>query len=246
MLWIDIETLPAIEKPDLESLEPPKTHKKPETIQQWREDNQDKVWREQALDSMAGRICCISYALSNGPTHCLGIWSMSEYEILRTLDEQAQSSMSRNKANVIQWGGFNHKSFDMNWIWHRAVKYGLPTLIDFIPRSRYDRNFFDVRDLWTGGDTYGKGTLYGIARYLGYPVCEDMDGGQVLDRYLAGDFETIEKYNRYDVELTRSIAHDFGKGNPPSKHRDFVRNYFPDWQFSTYEDRATKKVSNHA
>ena len=192
----------------------PGNYTKAETIQKFREDNQDKYWREQALHSLQGRVCCISWAVGNSPAVCRGIWDKSELSILNELNGVAQE-MATDQGNVM-WAGFNLKSFDLNWIWHRAVKYDLPALVDYIQRDRYPKNILDVRDLWTGGDPHGKGKLKDIAKFFNIETIGDMDGSEVFDLFSAGEFAKISEYCRRDVEMTREIAWRMGKGNVPS------------------------------
>jgi hypothetical protein len=183
-------------------------------ISAYQEENVDKAWREQALNSTQGRMLCIAWAVGNTPPVCRGIWNRNLVEVLTELDGVVQDIA--DKGGII-WGGFNLRSFDLNWLYHRAVKYDLPTLKDFIPRERFAKNVLDVRDLWTGGDSYGKGKLKDIACFLGFPIMDDVDGGEVFDLYFAGEFEKIAAYCSHDVALTRAIAHRMGKGNPPVK-----------------------------
>lgn len=213
-LWIDIETIPSDTKPDLETIPVPGNYTKAETIQKFREDNQDKFWREQALHSLQGKICCIGWAVGNSPAVCRGVWEKSELAILQELNAVAQDIAS-SQGNVM-WAGFNLKSFDLNWIWHRSVKHNLVALRDYIQRDRYPRNVLDVRDIWTGGDAYGKGKLKDIARFFGFDTIEGVDGSEVFDLFQSGDFAKISEYCRRDVEMTREIAWRMGRGNQPS------------------------------
>ena len=222
-LWIDIETLPPEEMPPIEDVPIPGNLKKPETIAEYQKANQEKAWRDMALSSISGRVCCVSWAVGNAPAVCRGIWEKSEVEILDELNSVVQDLAIDERK--VHWAGFNLQSFDLNWLWHRAIKYDLAALSDYIPRERYPRNLLDVRSLWTGGDTYGKGKLKEIAVFLGMPIIEGMDGGEVLDKFIAKDFDTISRYCRYDVELTRQIAWRMGAGNPPAKYPGIVELY---------------------
>ena len=214
ILWFDIETIPAVEKPPLDTVQAPANYKDPVKIAAYQEENVDKVWREQALNSVQGRLLCIGWADGNSPPVCRGIWDRSVAEVVSEFNDVVQGIVDDGP---ITWGGFNLRGFDLNWLYHRGVKYDLPALMDFIPRERFAKNILDVRDLWTGGDPYGKGKLKDIARFLGLPVMDDVDGGEVFDLYLAGEVEKIAAYCKHDVAITRAIAHRMGKGNPPVK-----------------------------
>ena len=215
ILWLDIETIPPEEKPPLDSIQAPSNYKDPVKIAAYQEENLDKTWREQALNSAQGRVLCLAWAVGNAPPVCRGIWDKTIFEVLSEFNDVVQDIVGNG---AVTWGGFNLRGFDLNWLYHRAVKYDLPALMDFIPRERFAKNILDVRDLWTGGDPYGKGKLKDIARFLGIPA-PDMDGGDVLDLYLAGEFEKIAAYCKQDVEMTRAIAWRMGRGTPPVKPR---------------------------
>jgi hypothetical protein len=137
---------------------------------------------------------------------------MPEKELLELFDLSVGNILA--VSGTVMWGGFNHRQFDLPWIWHKALKYDCPTLIDFIPREKYSKGVLDVRELWTGGFDFGKGGLKDIARFLGYNT-RGMTGADVLPLYLAGEYDKIREYCIDDVELTRQICWRMGKGNPP-------------------------------
>ena len=212
-IWIDIETLPSEVKPDHAQIDAPSNYKDPVKIEAYQREKVDDVWRGQALDSLLGRVCSIAWAEGAAPVVCRGIWDRTEFQILSELNDVVQNILSDE--GKVMWGGFNLKSFDLSWIWHRAVKYGLPALTDCISRERYPKNVIDVRDFWTGGDPYGKGKLKDIAKFFGLETIDDMDGMKVLDHFLAEEYDLIAKYNRRDVELTREIYWRMVPGNAP-------------------------------
>jgi uncharacterized protein YprB with RNaseH-like and TPR domain len=142
---------------------------------------------------------------------------MSEAHILESLDGAVDMALEGVKVNQVTWGGFNLRSFDLNWIYHRAVKYDLSNLMDYISRERFAKNVLDVRELWTGGDPYGKGKLKDIARFLGIETIPDVDGSMCFDLFLDKKFEQIAEYCKRDVEITREIAWRMDKGNAPAK-----------------------------
>lgn len=217
IIWLDIETIPSANPPDPESIDPPANYKNPETIAKWQEENAEAVWRKESLESIKGKICSIAWAVGDGEVCFRGIWQKPIEEILCDFELVVQEEAA--KSNRVTFGGFNHGSFDMQWLYHRALKFNLVGLIDQIPRERYSKYLLDVRSLWTGGDNYAKGTLYDIAKFLGYEVFDDMDGGKVFDFYQEERFEEIEKYNKHDVFLTRNIAWEMSQGNPPLDFR---------------------------
>ncbi|MDL2315465.1 ribonuclease H-like domain-containing protein [Desulfovibrio sp. OttesenSCG-928-A18] len=215
IIWLDIETVPSPNKPDPSAIATPANYKDPKKIEEYQLAKVDDTWREEALNSARGRVLCIGWAVGNSPAVCRGIWDNTEAQLLECFNDVVQHTISDRKSDGITWGGFNLREFDLNWIWHRAVKHDLAALLDFIPRERFAKNVLDVRERWTGGNPYGKGKLKDIARFLGIPTM-DMDGSDVLDLYVAGEFDKIASYCKADVEMTRAIAHRMGTGNPPA------------------------------
>lgn len=196
-LWFDIETIPGAEMPPLDSIQAPGNYKNPETILKYQQENQEAAWRKQALNSLEGQIVCLSYAVDKDPVVCLGLWEMSEREILVEISNQVNS--------MTRWAGFNIRSFDLNWLWHRAVKHGIDPLIAYIPRQRYSHEVLDVREYWTGGDTYAPGKMQSIADFLGlesYPV----SGADIFDLYQSGKYDEIMMHCNDDVRVCREIA----------------------------------------
>src|SRR5512139_4067132 len=69
-IYIDVETLPSLATAarDLvrESIKPPGTLKKPESIAAWWENEApaaiEEAWRKQALDAAAGELCAVGFA----------------------------------------------------------------------------------------------------------------------------------------------------------------------------------------
>lgn len=196
-LWLDIETLPGELKPLPELVQVPSNYKDPEKIRAYQEYRIEEAWRKQALSSMEGRICCLSFAVDNSDVKCFGIWDHSEQEILRELAKHVDTQT--------RFAGFNIRSFDLNWIWHRAVRYGIEPLVMYMPRQRYSHDVLDVRDYWTAGDNYAPGKMQDIALYLDIPF-NITAGAEVFDLYQVGKYSEIEAHCNDDVRVCREIA----------------------------------------
>jgi predicted PolB exonuclease-like 3'-5' exonuclease len=197
-IWIDIETIPGTIPPELATIAAPANYKNPDAIARYQTDNCEKVYREQSLISLQGRICCVAWAIDDEDPRCIGIWNKGGEKGI--LDELARAIESISPI----WGGFNIRSFDLNWLWHRAVRYGVSALIHSIPRERYSRLIIDVREMWTGGDQYAKGKMSEIAAFLGISTLPG-DGSQVWDWYKAGDYASISEHCIDDVIIAREI-----------------------------------------
>jgi hypothetical protein len=205
ILYFDIETLPGSERPSLEEVEAkaPKNMKKPETIRAWAEENQEAEWRKQALDSMAGQVLAIGFALNDAETSVL-IQGRDGIESERDLLARFQDILI--DLNMLpDFCGHNIKTFDLPWIWRKAVQHRLNPLCNMIPRARYDPRIKDTMELWAA-DFKDHVSLDAIAHFLGLQgKVEGMDGSQVLDLYEAGELDRIAEYCAGDVRTVRSV-----------------------------------------
>ncbi|WP_321404547.1 ribonuclease H-like domain-containing protein [Maridesulfovibrio sp.] len=204
-VFIDIETIPGPEKPKKSEVSPPGQMKKKETIAKWFAENgetaRDDLWKKQALESLKGRIVCIGFAVEDGPVET--VYGKDEEELLFRFWGRVKEL--NGFGDNIRWIGFNLRSFDMNWLYHRAVKYGLKDLAIQIPRKRYADSVVDIREIWNGKqDDRAKGTQDEIAVFLGSKrKTKDMDGSKVFGLWQKGQLSKIGEYCGEDVESVR-------------------------------------------
>lgn len=214
-LYIDIETIPGPLVPSVEELEflAPKTMKKAETIRQWAEENQITEYRKQALDSMQGEILAIGYAWNEEPPICLcrGQDMPGEVEVLRAFEQAIEERMELMGQMCPVWIGHNIRSFDLPWLWRKALKYRLNNLAMRIPRERYSKEIEDTMEIWSA-DYKDRVSLDRIAAFLGIEgKVQGMTGATVYDAWQAGEIERIAGYCMGDVEAVRGV-HDIISG----------------------------------
>ena len=205
-IYIDIETIPSGDKIDPATLDQPKAMKKEETIAKWREEEAPKVaeelYRKRALKSMEGEIICICWAIDDGEVKSrLSLTGDSPGAYLLSVSHELKESIPQYE--LITWVGHNILTFDMPWIWRRAVKYDLHWLRNNI-RLDYRGNIEDTLLLWRGADRQDYTSLDDLARWLG--VGEPIGhGSEVYDLYLNGEYDKIIEHCKQDVNLTRKI-----------------------------------------
>ncbi|SME89236.1 ribonuclease H-like domain-containing protein [Desulfovibrio gilichinskyi] len=205
-LFIDIETIPGAGKPKASEVKAPGQMKKAETIKAWLAENKesalDELWKKQSLISLKGRIICTGFAVGDNPVESL-CWE-NEEDLLKTMWAKVQE---QNKfQDEIRWVGFNIKPFDMNWLYHRAVKFGMKDLAAQISRKRYCDSIVDIREVWNGADYQAKGTADEIAEFLGVKrKTEGMDGSKVFGLWQQGKLSEIASYCGDDVESAREM-----------------------------------------
>ena len=208
-LFVDIETLPGPTMPNLDDIAAPKNYKNAEKILAYKEDNQEKLWKKEALLSHKGRILCIGYAINDEPVQCL-YDGWSDEEALMKKFNTALSSIHDN----VDWIG-KSTQFDCMFLYQRAVKYKCASVLAHLnPTTR--QNIKDIT--WDFGrflDYRYMVSLDDMAHFFNVESSKEiMRGSEVFDYWMAGKHALIEKYNKADVELTRilynKIVHGIG------------------------------------
>lgn len=196
-IFIDIETLPSGTYPSVDEIDVPKNYKNPETIQKYIENNIEKIYKRQALDSTQGRVLCIGIAVNGGdPAVIVGD---SEEHLFLKLDALLVLS-------DYQWIAHNAK-FDLLWLYQRAIKYNCRKLFKMINPERYKGNIIDTIDLLGGCVDYTyKISLDNAAQFLNLETSKgDVHGANIYDNWMAGNHAEIFKYCKDDVRLLREI-----------------------------------------
>jgi 3'-5' exonuclease len=208
-IYIDIETFAGPDKPEPESIPAPANYKDPAKIAAYQSEKVDEVWRKQALDSMAGQIICIGYAIAHGPvrTITVGQDAKNERHAMELLG--ADASCIRT-LDTLEWVGHNFQGFDGVWLRRKAIKYGLVDLARSINLDRYRGNVRDTMLMWSPHDARDRVSLGNIAEYLCLGE-KNGNGADVHDLWLAGRKREIAEYCRQDVELTRAVYKHLAK-----------------------------------
>lgn len=205
-IYIDIETLPGPERPSPEDIEAPKNFKDPAKIRAYQQEKLEETYRAQALDSMQGRILCIGWAVGDDPvsTLCAGLNKVEdEAALLHAFQDTLLDYFIDLEG--LEWTGHNIRTFDLPWIWRKALKYRLFSLARIIPRGRYDKRIKDTLEIWAA-DYRDRVSLEAIARFLGLTgKTAGLDGSKVYDFWLEGRLQEISDYCARDVELTRQV-----------------------------------------
>ena len=202
---VDIETLPGPTPPRLEDIPAPANYKDPDKIRAYCEAKLDDAYRSQALNSMAGEILAIGYAIGDDPVQVI---IRGKDSIDDELDLILEFQTRLLPWSPVWWIGHNIKTFDLQWLWRKALLYDARRLAKQIPRERYSKYIIDTMELWAGPDYRDKTSLSNIAGFFRIDgKQEDLTGAGVYDAYLAGQIDRIERHCADDVELTRKIYH---------------------------------------
>lgn len=145
LLFLDIETIPGPIKPDVSEVKVPANYKDEAKIRAYQEEHLEEAWRRQALDSMSGSIICIGYALEDGPvtTFCVEDEAKVVSDFAALVGE-----LQGRYSEPLNWCGWNIATFDLPWLWRKAVKYGLARLRNAIPRDNPYGMIVDLMRVW--------------------------------------------------------------------------------------------------
>lgn len=211
-VYLDIETIPcqdpAYRAKVLEGIKPPGTIKKPESIAAWLAENAesaaDEAVAKTSFDPAHGHICCIGFALNDGPVCYWEARTVADERGLLECFFEALPDMG-----MARFIGHNVAGFDLRFILCRAIVLGvrIPTII---PRDikPWSSDIFDTMTAWAGArGTIGQGRL---AEALGLSSGKgDFDGSMVAQAWVNGEYGMIARYCMSDVETVRAIHRRF-------------------------------------
>jgi len=217
-LFIDIETIPTQNQLIIEdiksSITAPGNYSKPESIQKWLDENLeiefDKKYRQTALDGLHGEIFSIAWALEDEiPQVLFRLKGESEKELLEAFfqDLLVKKDNFGQRIAITQWVGHYITGFDLRFIWQRCVINKVKPSLDIpFDAKPWDDKVFDTKIAWSGSSQYsGKSSLNAICEGFGYTGKGDINGSNVYDYWLKGDYKLIAEYNKDDVIKTRMI-----------------------------------------
>jgi len=209
-LYLDIETIPAqseeVRARIAESIKPPGSMKKAETIAQWEKEQKPAAVEEAiaktALNGAYGHICCIGFAFDDEATDSYTAFGFHEegYAIGNFFDRTGSRIGNRFPTIV----GHNVSGFDIRFIWQRCIALGIraPAWLPRDPKP-WGNDVFDTMTAWAGSrDTI---SMDNLCAALGLPGKGEIDGSMVGKLFAEGRHEEIAEYCRADVERTRAI-----------------------------------------
>lgn len=226
-LFLDLETIPSGDPPVVHHPEKPTTadvlvgNRKGETAEIYRQQHLPKViakWEEdcqkqtikaneeylkRAVHSLTCEVICLGYAFDNHPAEII---IGSELEIIQKFN--ALLNRFGDKKFAIEIVGHNIIDFDLKLLYHRAIKHNQYALMrylagfnDFQGREKIK----DIMKMWSLMSHRDYTKMDDIAKYLGLPGKNDIDGSQVFALWKEGKFEEICEYCKGDVCISRDI-----------------------------------------
>ncbi len=191
-IFLDIETIPSPTKPDRDSLKVPGNISKPETIEKWKDENLEKAYRDQALNSMQGQIICIGLMIDEKP---FILFAKDEKELLELFVNSIQP-----QDEIV---GHNLIGFDAPFIFHRCLKYGIKPPLQF--RTLKHEMLHDTMLMFDPFRWKHYYSLKSLAEFFDIPKNNDITGGDVFDLYQKGEFDKIREHCLDDVRVTKKV-----------------------------------------
>lgn len=210
-LYLDIETLPtndaAVMAEIANSVTPPGSYKKAETIAEWEREAKPALVKEAiaktSFSGAAGSVCVIGWA-----------WNDAEPRSLRVADDMTERQLLDCMSNVLtdtRPSGFERPvivghyvaGFDIRFLWQRAFVLGVP-LPAWFPRDPkpWSDGIHDTMAMWGGKESI---SLDDLCRALLIPGKGNMTGADVADMWARGEREAVAAYCRDDVRRVRAV-----------------------------------------
>lgn len=214
---LDIETAPqAVEPfmlPDVDTLEPPATMKKAETIAAWREERRAALPAELRARSsleplLGGIVVAVGIAVDQEPVRVLVAPTLDEGGECAILSKLEAGLLKYPDAVLVTWNG---SGFDLDYLRKRALRHGLCHLARrmFQEKPWNGPRHIDLRAAWCGSNKAAPGRLHQVARFLGVPVLDEVSGADVARLLEEGQVDQVRAHCQSDVEITRELLHRF-------------------------------------
>jgi len=211
-LYLDIETIKST-RIDLENyfkktIKPPGNIKKKESIDTWWKDKSaiaiNDAIEKTSLSGDFGEIISISWALDKSAVNnVFRKPNENEGVFLNIFKAELMSDLRMRKINKCI--GHNIAAFDLPFIYKRCIVNNVEH-IDDIPANPnpLDNSVFDTMHEWAGrNNRISQDNLCFILGIEQKP--SDINGSNVGQHYIDGNYEKIIEYNNYDVETVREI-----------------------------------------
>jgi predicted PolB exonuclease-like 3'-5' exonuclease len=208
VVHFDIETIPSqlpwVREYITETIKPPATIKKAESIQKWHDESKPEAIEEAlnkaGFSGASNHIITIAWAVDDGV--------IDSYQVGPNLDDEKEI-LSRwfRKISELPMGttfaGHNILGFDIRVIKQRAMVLGIKIPRNFpIDAKPWGTEVYDTMLKWDGRD-FVKADL--IARAFGIQGKKSVDGSMVYPMWKDGKYAEIAEYCRDDVEMSRAI-----------------------------------------
>ena len=214
-IYLDIETIPAqssaVRDEIIAGIKAPATHKKPESIAAWLEENResegDSAWRKSSFDGAHGHVCVIGWAIDDEPAkelHISGIQDMPQEILLLAAFSAEMDKVCKARPNERpRFIGHNLVEFDLKFLFQRSVVLGVkPSPQIPFQCKPWDDAVYDTMLKW---GAHRGGSLDKISKACGLKGKGDIDGSMVWDYVRDGRIDEVAEYCKSDIDMTRAL-----------------------------------------
>lgn len=223
-ITLDCETIgtddPAVIAEIAKTITPPGNISKAETIAAWTAEKKpaliEEAVKRTSFDGTYGRIICIGMAIDDAPATAKVIMHpfapADEAALLADAFNDIQSAAKHNiksgtMENAVTFIGHNLASFDLRFLWQRAVINGIKPpacLLKAMQAKPWDAVIQDTMLMWSP-ERERRISLDRLCKALGVPTSKDgMTGADVWQAFKEGRLDDIAIYCKADVEATRA------------------------------------------
>jgi len=229
ILFIDIETVPAIE--DFSSLDKDWQmlwNRKASFLSKAGEENAEDLYERAGVYAEFGKVICVSlgylhYQEGLKEFRMTSVYGDDENELLK---ETARLLKKFNKGTDRLLCAHNGKEFDFPYLSRRMLVHGieLPYLLDISGRKPWEVQHLDTMQLWKFGDYKHYTSLKLLCKLFGIDSPKsDMDGSLVSKVYYEEkDLERISEYCQEDTLAVAQLLLNF-VGEDPITPEEIVR-----------------------
>lgn len=243
-ITIDIETVANPILMDLSKIDAPSNYKDVEKIQAYKLEKQQEERLKTPLKSLKGFIFCVGllidgkeycFSMDNDTLHKYQMWvetpmfyndnepllilQEGEKKMLTELDKFIESlELYLHNPSII---GHYIKSFDLPFLFHRAIKYNLKNLYNFCNVNRFSKHVFDTHEMFALTDYRNHYSLSDILEFLGLDNHKkETNGGMVQELFDTMQYDRITEYCIKDVIAEYNVFNELNKFNYTFKNEN--------------------------
>ncbi|MAY84917.1 MAG: 3'-5' exonuclease [Flavobacteriales bacterium] len=229
ILFIDIETVPAIE--DFSSLDDEWKalwDRKASFLSKAEEEDAESLYKRAGIYAEFGKVICASlgYLHFREGTKEFRLTSIYGEDEKEVLEKTASLLIRFNKDQDHLLCAHNGKEFDFPFLARRMLIHGieLPYLLDIAGRKPWEVQHLDTMQLWKFGDYKHYTSLKLLCRLFGIASPKsDMDGSQVAEVfYKEKDLKRISEYCQEDTLAVAQLLLKF-MGEDPIEANEIIR-----------------------
>lgn len=211
IVYFDIETIPTTDQKIIDeikdSIKPPGSIKKQESIDKWLTENLESELKKKvektALDGLYGSIACIAYALNDGEVNHISSYDNPEVDLLTEFYEMLAFEIDNAK---LQFCGHNICDFDLPFLKHRSIINNVappPDLQQAMNSKPWDDSILDTMLMWSR-DKSKMVSMKKLCYALGIEYEDEINGSMVAE-YWETEPDKVIDHCIADVKKVRDI-----------------------------------------